>query len=305
MTVSITSDKVKSELSKSKTLTKSNDNKDPVEPVPVLIIETPKGLLSINWADIWRYRELLYFLTWRDVKVRYKQTVLGALWAILQPFLTMVVFTLFFGKLAGLGKKTGGIPYPIYTYAALLPWTFFANSLTTSGNSVVGSSNLVTKVYFPRLIIPIAAVGAGLVDFAVSSVVLIGMMIYYGTPLTWHLALAPLFLIGVILVATGVGSLLSALTVAYRDFRYVVPFLVQMWMFATPVIYPTNIVPLRWRWVLSINPMAGLIDGFRSVFLGSSFDWPHITISLAVCVAAFLIGASYFRAVERRFADII
>lgn len=273
--------------------------------LPLQVIEPVRGWVKIDWKELWRYRELLYFLTWRDVKVRYKQTVLGAAWAILQPFMTMVVFSLFFGRLAGLGQKTGGVPYPIYVYAGLLPWTFFANSLTNSGQSVVGSSNLITKVYFPRLVIPLAAVGAGLVDLCVAFSVLLGMMAFYHTPLSWQLLLVPLFLVGTILAATGVGALLSALTVAYRDFRYVVPFLVQLWMFATPVIYPPTIVPEKWRWALSLNPMAGLIEGFRGAFLGKPLPWEHILLSLGVSLVLFLGGAAYFRKVERDFADII
>lgn len=274
------------------------------EAIP-LVIEPPRGAGGIDWREIWRYRELLGFLTWRDIKIRYKQTALGAAWAILQPFLTMVVFSIFFGRLGGLGEKTGGVPYPIYVYAGLLPWTFFANAIGTSGNSLVGSSNLITKVYFPRLIIPLGAVGAGLVDLGVSFVILFAMMLYYGTALTWQVLLLPLFLAGTILAATGTGALLAALTVAYRDFRYVVPFLTQLWMFVTPVIYPASIVPERWRWLFSLNPMAGLIDGFRAALLGRRLDWPHIGISIGAACLLFVVGALYFQRVERRFADII
>lgn len=271
----------------------------------VQVIEPSRSRIGINWKEIWAYRELLYFLTWRDVKIRYKQTVLGGSWAVLQPVMTMIVFSIFFGHLAGLGKKTDGIPYPIFSYAALLPWTFFANSIGNSGNSLVGSSSLITKVYFPRLVIPLAAVGAGLVDLAIAFVVLLGMMVYYHVALTWQLALVPLFLVGTIMTATGVGTLLSALIVAYRDFRYVVPFMIQLWMFISPVTYPSSMVPDKWRWVLAVNPMSGLIDGFRSAFLGRPFDWPHIGISMIVSASLFLTGAAYFRKVERRFADII
>jgi lipopolysaccharide transport system permease protein len=271
----------------------------------VQIIKPSHGWAGLNGRELWRYRELLYFLTWRDVKIRYKQTVLGAAWAILQPFLTMVVFSLFFGRLAGLGGKTGGVPYPIYVYAGLLPWTFFANSITSSGSSLVSSSNLITKVYFPRLIIPLAAIGAGLVDLAVSFIVLLGMMVFYRTVVSWQLVLVPLFLAGTILTATGVGALLSALTVSYRDFRYVVPFLVQLWMFVTPVIYPSSLVPERWRWAQSLNPMAGLIDGFRAAFLFRPLGWASICLSFSVSILFFLAGATYFRHVEHRFADTI
>jgi lipopolysaccharide transport system permease protein len=269
------------------------------------ILERRSGGVGIDWLEIWRYRELLYFLTWRDVKVRYKQTALGAAWAIIQPFMTMIVFSLFFGRLAGLGSKTGGVPYPIYVYAGLLPWTFFANAIASSGSSLVGSSNLITKVYFPRLVIPLAAVGAGLVDLAVSFTVLLAMMVFYHTPLSWHLVFVPFLLAGTILAATGVGAFLASLTVAYRDFQYVVPFMVQIWMFITPVIYPPSIVPERWRWVLNLNPMAGLIEGFRAAFLARPLEWAHLSVSLGIAVCLFFAGATYFRKVERRFADII
>lgn len=277
----------------------------PSEPQSILIIEPPKGWIAINWPELWRGRELLYFLSWRDVKVRYKQTIMGAAWAVLQPLMTMAVFTIFFGRLAGLEKLTGGSPYPIYVYAGLLPWTFFANTVTNSSNSLVGNSNLITKVYFPRLLLPLATAGVALVDLAVSFVVLLIMMAYYRTPLSWQLLLVPFLLCGTVLVATGVGMLLSALTVAYRDFRYVVPFLIQLWMFATPVIYPLNIVAPKFRWLLSINPMAGLIDGFRSAFLARPVSWVAIGVSSLVSIGVFLYGAIYFRRVERRFADII
>jgi lipopolysaccharide transport system permease protein len=277
----------------------------PEEGVAELVIEAPQGRVGIDWRELWRYRELLYFLTWRDVKIRYKQTALGAAWAILQPLMAMVIFSIFFGRLAGLGEKTGGVPYPIYVFAGLLPWTFFANAIGSSGKSVVGSANLITTVYFPRLVTPFAAVGAGLVDLGVSLTVLLGLMAWYGVPLSWQLLLAPLFLLGTVLAATGVGALLSALTVAYRDFQYVVPVMVQLWMFVTPVIYPPSIVPEQWRWLLALNPMTGLIDGFRAAFLARPLDWPNIAISLGVSAAAFLAGAAYFRTVERRFADII
>lgn len=269
------------------------------------VIEPTRGWNGINWKEIWRYRELLYFLTWRDVKVRYKQTVLGALWAIIQPVMTMVVFTIFFGKMAGLDQETGGVPYPIFAYAGLLPWTFFEGSLTRCGQSLIGSTNLITKVYFPRLIIPLSAVGAGLVDLGIAFSVLLVLMAMYGTVLSWQLLLVPVLLVGLILAATGIGSLLSALTVTYRDFRYVVPFMVKMWLFVTPVIYPTSIVPEQYRWLMALNPMSGLIEGFRAAFLAQPLDWPSMAISMAMAVGAFFAGAAYFRHVERRFADII
>jgi lipopolysaccharide transport system permease protein len=274
-------------------------------PLVLQVIEPARGRIGINWSELWHHRELLYFLTWRDVKIRYKQTVLGAAWAVLQPLMTMIVFSLIFGRLAGLGAKTGGTPYPVYVYTGLLPWTFFANAIANSGNSLIGSSNLITKVYFPRLIIPLAAVGAGLMDFAISLVVLFALMGFYGTAISWQVLFLPLFLAGTLVAATGVGALLSALTVAYRDFQYVVPFLVQLWLFVTPVIYPSSLVPQQWRWLLSLNPMAGLIDGFRAAFLGRPLEWPHVGLSLLVAGLLFVGGAAYFRKVERRFADVI
>jgi lipopolysaccharide transport system permease protein len=273
---------------------------------PVLqVIEPPRSWAGIDWKEIWRYRELLYFLMWRDVKIRYKQTVLGAMWAILQPFLTMVVFSIFFGRLAGLNAKTGGVPYPIYVFAGLLPWTFFSAAVASGGTSLVNSSNLITKVYFPRLIVPLAAVCTGLVDLAVSSSVLFVLMAYYRTDLSWQVMLLPLFVLGTVLAASGVGVLLSALTVSFRDFQYVIPFLVQLWLFVTPVIYPTAVVPERWRWALALNPMAGLIDGFRAAFLHRPLDWPQIGLSMATALFLFLAGACYFQQQERRFTDII
>lgn len=275
------------------------------EDLPELVIEPQRGWSPVNWAEIWRFRELLYFLTWRDVKIRYKQTALGAAWAIIQPLANMLVFTLVFGRLAGLEHKTGGLPYPVFVYVALLAWTFFANAVTNSANSLVGSSNLISKVYFPRLIIPFAAVGVGLVDFAVSGVALLGLLAFYRIIPGATLLLLPVFLAGVILAAAGVGTFLSALTVSYRDFRYVVPFMIQFWMFITPVMYPSSLVPHRWRNLLYLNPMAGLIDGFRSCFLGQPLDAIGISISLTIAVLLAISGASYFRSVERRFADVI
>ncbi len=278
---------------------RSEDGRD------ILVIRPSKGWTGLNVAELWRSRELFYFLTWRDVKIRYKQTALGASWAILQPVMTMVVFTIFFGRLAGLDQRTGGIPYPIYVFAGLLPWTFFANAVTNGGNSLVGSSNLITKVYFPRIVVPLAAVGAGLVDLAISFGALLCMMVWYHTAMSWQLAMLPIYLIGTILAAAGVGTLLSALTVSYRDFRYVVPFMIQIWMFVTPVIYPAAIVPERWRLIFSLNPMSGLIEGFRGSFLGTAIDYKATALSLAVCAFFFVFGAIYFRRVERGFADII
>jgi lipopolysaccharide transport system permease protein len=272
---------------------------------PEQIIEPPSGWVRINWKEIWRYRELLYFLTWRDVKVRYKQTVLGAAWAILQPVLSMLVFTLFFGKLAGLEDKTGGVAYPVWVYAGLVLWTFFSSAVSNGAASLVGSSNLITKVYFPRLIVPLAAVGAALVDLVLAFLVLLGMMPFYQLGPKWQMLLAPLFVVGALLASAAVGTALAALTVAYRDFRYVVPFLVQILMFVSAVMYPLSIVPEVWRPFMALNPMTGMIEGFRAALFGSEMPWLPIAVSFTVAVVLFFLGAGYFRNVERRFADII
>jgi lipopolysaccharide transport system permease protein len=259
-----------------------------------------------RWLDLrelWAYRELVVVLAKRDIKVRYKQTALGAAWAILQPFVTMVVFSIFFGLLANM--PSDGYPYPVFVYSALVPWTFFANAITSSSNSLLGSAHLVSKVYFPRLIIPLSAVGVGLVDFAVASSILLAMMLFYGVGWSLNLLMAPVLLLAIVFTALGAGTCLSALTVSYRDFRYVVPFMVQTWMFVTPVVYPASLVPTQWRWLLYLNPMAGLVEGFRAVFLGSAFDFFGLAVSAGTAFGLFLAGVAYFARVERRFADII
>ena len=270
----------------------------------ITIIERQPGCRAINVRELWKYRELLYFLTWRDVKVRYKQTVLGAAWAIIQPVMTMVVFTVFFGRLGGM-SQFADVPYPIFVYTALLPWTFFANSVNQSGHSLITGANLVSKVYFPRLIIPFASVGAGLVDFAISFAVMLCLMVFYGVSLTVNSLAVPLCVVGTILAAVGVGTFLSALAVAYRDFRYVIPFMIQIWMFASPVAYPLKVVPAQWRLVYALNPMTGIISGYRSALLGERFYWDCLFVSLLVAIVLFVAGAVYFRRVERRFADIV
>ncbi|MDS4032059.1 MAG: ABC transporter permease [Candidatus Competibacter sp.] len=267
------------------------------------LIRPRRGWRSLDLKELWAYRELLWVLTMRDIKVRYKQTVLGVAWAVIQPFMTMVVFSIFFGRLAQM--PSDGFPYPVFVYAALLPWTFFANALGSSGNSLLSSANLVSKVYFPRLIIPLASVGAGLIDFAISTVILLLLMWYYDVGWSANLLLAPALVLAVIFTALGVGTLLSALNVAYRDFRYVIPFLIQLWMFVTPVVYPASLVPERWQWLFHLNPMAGLIEGFRAAFLGRPFDGPGLLLSFTVAAVFFLAGVLYFEKVERGFADII
>jgi len=269
----------------------------------VTVIEPARGWRMLDLKELWAYRELLWVLTMRDIKVRYKQTVLGVTWAVIQPVMTMVIFSIVFGQLAKLPSE--GYPYPIFVYTALLPWTFFAGAIGTSAGSVVGSTNLVSKVYFPRLVIPLSSVGAGLADLAIATLILLLMMLWYGVGWTPNLLVAPLLLIAVVFTALGVGTLLAALTVAYRDFRYVIPFLIQFWMYATPVVYSKDLIPEKWQWLLFLNPMAGLIDAFRSAFLGKPFDYSAIGISFAIATLFFLWGVAYFEKVERRFADII
>ncbi len=266
-------------------------------------IESRGPVPAVYFQELWQYRELLRFLAVRDIKVKYKQTVLGGLWAVLQPFLSMVVFTIFFGHLTQIPSDE--MPYPIFVYTALLPWQLFSNGISNAGNSLVASSNLISKVYFPRLIIPTASLGAGLIDFFVAFMLLIGMMVYYGIYPGIQIILFPFLLLFAIIATLGVGLILSALNVAYRDFRHAIPFLVQFWLFATPVIYPSSIVPEAWRWLLNLNPMAGLISAFRSSLLDQPVLWQDLAISVAMSLALLLLGIWYFTKTERRFADII
>lgn len=268
-------------------------------------IEPSRGWVSLRLHEIWEYRELLYFLVWRDIKVRYKQTVLGAVWAVLQPFLTMVVFSVFFNRLAGV-KSESNIPYPLFTFTGLLPWTLFAYSLQESGNSLVANQRLITKVYFPRLTIPISAVLAGLVDFAIAFVVLLGMMFYYGYYPTLAVLTLPLFLLFAIVTALAVGLWLSALNVQYRDVRYVIPFLSQFWLFLTPIAYSTSIIPAWARPLYGLNPMAGVVEGFRWALLGKSPAMgPLLVVSVVVVLVLLVGGLMYFRRMEKTFADVI
>jgi len=271
---------------------------------PVLVLEPSHGFLKLKLGDVWAYRELLYFLVWRDVKVRYKQTAFGVAWAILQPLMTMVVFSIFFGRLAKM--PSDGVPYPVFAFTALLPWQLFAYALSESSNSLVANQNLITKVYFPRLVIPIAGVLAGLVDFGIAFVVLLGLMWYFGLVPTAAIALLPLLILFAIATALAVGLWLSALNVKYRDVRYMIPFLTQLWMFATPVAYPSSLVPPQWRWLLGLNPMAGVVEGFRWALLGkASAPGPLIVVSI-IAVAVLLIGGlMHFRKTEATFADLV
>jgi lipopolysaccharide transport system permease protein len=270
----------------------------------ITVIEPRKGWASVDSREIWNYRELLYFLTKRDIKVRYKQTVLGGLWAIIQPAFTMLVFTLFFGRLAKM--PSDGIPYPIFVYAGLLPWTYFANAVSASGNSLVGSANLITKVYFPRLIVPASAALAGLLDFFVALFVLAALMIYYQVLPGAGILLFPFLVALTFLCAVAVGLWLSALNVQYRDIRYAIPFLIQIWMFISPVIYPVSLVKERYQWLLAINPMGGVIHAYRACLLGHQpIDWQLLTLSALIILAIFFGGLYYFRRMEKVFADVV
>ncbi len=272
---------------------------------PVVTIEPSKSWVALNLGDLWAYRELLYFLTWRDVKVRYKQTLLGVAWAIIQPLFTMLIFTLFFGRLGGFDARTEGMPYPLFAFAGLLPWTFFANAVTNSGNSLVGSANLITKVYFPRMIIPGAAVAAGLVDFAIAFVMLVGLMFYYRIMLTWTLLLLPVLMLLTALLAVGVGMWLSALNVKYRDIRFALPFVIQLWMFVSPVIFPSSILPQKWRWALELNPLTGIIEGYRSSVFGRAINWTALGVSALITILVLVYASYSFRRMEKTFADIV
>jgi lipopolysaccharide transport system permease protein len=275
-----------------------------VESIPVLVLQPSTGLVRLNLRDVWIYRELLYFLIWRDVKVRYKQTVLGAAWAILQPVMTMVVFSVFFGRLAKM--PSDGIPYPVFAFAALLPWQLFAYALSESSNSLVGSQHLITKVYFPRLVVPLAAVLAGLVDFTIAFAVLLALMWYYGIMPTGAIVLLPLFVLFAVVTALAVGLWLSSLNVKYRDVRYTIPFLTQFWMFATPVAYPSSLVPENWRALFGLNPMAGVVEGFRWALLGKAQGpGPLLAVSVLAVVILLIGGLMYFRKMETTFADLV
>ncbi len=267
-------------------------------------IEASKGWVSLNFGELWSYRELLYFLVWRDIKIRYKQTLLGASWAIIQPFLTMVVFSLFFGKLAKI--PSDGIPYPIFSFAALVPWTMFASGLSQASNSLVSSSNMIKKVYFPRLTMPIASVFGCILDFVLAFVLLLGMVFYYGMTPTMNVVWLPLFLMLTLATSLGVSLWLSALYVKFRDVRHAIPFLIQIWLFATPIAYPSSLLGEPWRTLYGINPMTGVVEGFRWALLGSQMPsgW-MIFVSSLVALMVLISGAFYFRRMERTFADVV
>jgi lipopolysaccharide transport system permease protein len=279
------------------------DTAPPTSGPKLTIVDPSTGWAALRLGDLWTYRELLFFLVWRDVKVRYKQTALGVAWAVLQPLLTMFVFSLFFGRLARMASD--GLPYPVFNLAGLVPWTFFAFGLNEAATSVVGSRHLITKVYFPRLAIPLATVLAGLVDFAIAFLLLLLVMAWYGiVPGLEALFVIPLVLLAFV-TALGVGLWLAALNVQYRDVRYVLPFLTQLWLFATPIVYPTSLVPAAWRPVYGLNPMVGVVDGFRWALLGSAPPGPALAVSACAALALALGGIFYFRRMERAFADIV
>jgi lipopolysaccharide transport system permease protein len=270
-----------------------------------IVYEPSRGLIPLNLRELWEYRELLYFLTWRDIKVRYKQAALGVAWAVLQPLFTMIIFSVIFGQLAKLPSE--GIPYPVFSFAALLPWQFFANALTHSSTSLVGNSNLLTKVYFPRLIIPLSAVTAGLVDFAISFIILLGLMLYYGIAPTWNILWLPLLILLALMSALSVGLWLSALNVQYRDVQYAIPFLVQAWMYASPVAYSAGLIPSDgiWRIIYGLNPMAGVIQGFRWALLGGNPPDILMAVSILMVFVFLMTGLVYFKKMEKSFADIV
>jgi len=280
-------------------------NIDLAEPdIPLTVIEPSKGWVPLDFRELWKYRELLFFLSWRDIKVRYKQTILGASWAILQPFFTMVVFSVFFGGLANVPSDQ--LPYPIFSYAALVPWHFFSNGLVQSANSLVSSSNLIKKVYFPRFVVPISAVLSGVVDFALAFVVLLGMMVFYGISPTWNIVWLPLMLLLALVTSLGVGMWLTAMNVQFRDVRYAVSFIEKAWMFATPIAYPSSLLEEPWRTLYGLNPMAGVVEGFRWALLGTdTAPGPIILVSSLVSVTLLISGAFYFRRMEKSFADVV
>ena len=269
--------------------------------VPWIVIDPTSSRPLVEVRELWHYRDLLYFLTWRDISVRYKQTVLGFLWAILQPFLTMVVFAIFLGRLAGM--PSDGVPYPVFSYLGLLPWTYFSGAVTRAGTSVVGNAHLLTRVYFPRVLVPLSATLSALVDFAIASLVLGGLMAWYGiVPARTVVLLLPLAALTA-LAATGIGMWLAALNVRYRDVQYAIPFLMQLWMFATPVVYPTSLVPAGWQPLFALNPMTGIIDAYRAAVLGTALDWPSLGISALSAAVLAALGAWQFHRMEQSFAD--
>jgi len=268
------------------------------------VLEPPRGWLALRLRELWEFRELLYFLSWRDIKVRYKQTVLGAAWALIGPLLTMVLFSVIFGKFAKL--PSDGIPYPIFSYTALLPWQLFARAMGDASASLVGNQNMISKIYFPRIFLPASSILSGLVDFGIAFLVLIGMLLFYQIQLTWRTLLLPAFVLLAIITAMAAGMWLSALNVRYRDFRHATPFLIQLWLYATPIAYSRSLIPEQWQLLYSLNPMAGVVDGFRWALLGQSVQIGSLFfVSVAAVLAFFLGGLVYFQHMEQTFADLV
>lgn len=276
----------------------------PLPEKPLVTIEPSRSWVPLNLWDLWTFRELLYFLTWRDVKVRYKQTALGAAWAIIQPLSMMIIFTFCFSKLVRV--PTEGVPAALFYFVGLMPWMFFSNALTSSSNSLIANANLITKVYFPRLIIPAASVGAGLLDFAIAFLLLLGLIPYYGFALTWKIAMLPALVVLMTLLALAVGMWMAALSVKYRDVRHALPFIIQLWMFATPIIYPLSLVPPQWqRWMVVLNPLTAIIEGYRAALFGLHLDWLGLSISATMTALLFFYFGHVFRRMEKTFADVI
>lgn len=303
LTTSESAGTLKSAVRTASSVAAATPHNHPLPDEPLVTIEPGRSWVALDLRDLWTHRELLYFLTWRDLKVRYKQTVLGVAWVVMQPLLITLIFTVFLGRLARV--PSDGIPYPIFFYVGLLPWTFFANAVTNSGNSIVGSANLITKVYFPRMIIPSAAVGARLLDFAVAFLILGVLMIYYGVAVTRSVLLLPALIALVALFALGVGMLTSALNVKYRDVGVVLPVLMQVWMFTSPIIYPLSLVPAGWQWIYILNPLVGIVEGFRASVFGRELNWPALAVSTVITLALLVYSAYAFRRMEKTFADLV
>lgn len=270
---------------------------------PLIVIEPSNAWVAVNLRDLWEYRELIYFLIWRDLKVRYKQTALGVAWVVMQPLLSTLIFTVFLGVLARV--PSDGLPYPLLAYAGLLPWTFFSSSVIGSSGSLVGNAHLITKIYFPRMIIPIAAIGARLVDFGIGFIVLAGLMIYYRVPLTLNALMLPLMVVLILLFSLALGLWTSSLNVKYRDIGIALPVLIQLWMFVSPIVYPMSLVPEKWQWLYSLNPMVGIIEGFRSSLFNREFNWPILTTSTVVTAILLIYSAYAFKRTEKSFADLV
>lgn len=269
----------------------------------ITVIKPQDGLRSLDLAEIWRYRELLTALAGRDIKVRYKQTVLGVAWAVIQPLTTMLIFTLIFGRLAKI--PSDGFPYPVFVFSGLLAWNFFSAAVSSGGTSLLSAGGMISKVYFPRILLPLASIGVSIVDFLVAVLILLCLMFYYSVPVTMNIFLLPLFFTGLAITATGLSAWLSAVTVVYRDFRYVIPFVLQIWMYVTPVIYPMSFIPEKWQWIVYLNPVLGWVEGIKSSFLGGPVDWGMVGISSVLTVGILVVGVRYFEKAEQRFADVI